>query len=391
MGPAYKNVLYEEKNVVISGFGVLNTVNPSMFNEGDEIEIISGNNKYYAWISSTSGGVIKCILKSGASVPSGTYNIKILYSGLKNNLSTYMAEVQTMVNPRPLIGNPILSHILQATSTEFANIRKTHCDCINQNNSIPYTSNPYITGTKGVWRPIKAYTYLTRRTQTRSNDNTYIRDDGVFDDYKSFYYFGTGGWQKAGQNWTYTSEVTEFNVFGQETENRDPINRYSSASFGYNQSAAISVATNSKYKEQGFDGFEDYGFNPCVDDHFKVSPPFNISNQEAHTGRYSMKVSQNQPVTYTKQIAINCSPTNTCNVSINTTTISSNSYNIVASGGTAPYTVVWSIINGGNNMQFNLTTNGINITLISPTVSVNADIYFTDANGCSKKINFQKP
>ena len=55
-----------------------------------------------------------------------------------------------------------IQNVLQAGAVEFSNKRQTYCDCITSNGSpIPQTTNPYILGTKGNWRPLKSFTHLT--------------------------------------------------------------------------------------------------------------------------------------------------------------------------------------------------------------------------------------
>src|SRR5690606_1604199 len=111
-------------------------------------------------------------------------------------------------------------------------------------------------------------------------------------------------WQTNTTNWTFASEVTKYSPFGAELENKDALGRYSAAQYGYGYTLPIAVASNSKYHEMGFDGFEDYSFyneanqNPRM--HFsylgeiKTNENITLSNQEAHTGKKSLKVNGGQ-------------------------------------------------------------------------------------------------
>ncbi|HRE98485.1 MAG TPA: hypothetical protein PK637_17100, partial [Flavobacteriales bacterium] len=123
------------------------------------------------------------------------------------------------------------------------------------------------------WKPLRSWTHLAGRTQSTYNNNTNIRRDGIFTSYTPFYKFTPNGWRMDNFNWTYVSEVTEFNPFGSEIENKDALGRYSASQLGYRQTQPIAVAANAKYAEIGFDGFEDYGFSPCADAHFKFDNP----------------------------------------------------------------------------------------------------------------------
>src|SRR5690606_9520495 len=75
---------------------------------------------------------------------------------------------------------------------------------------------------------------------------------------------------------------------------------------GYNQTLTIAVATNSMKKQSGFDGFEDYLFENCQDDHFKIGKISDLSNTESHSGRYSIAVTAGNPVIFHKQIKEAC-------------------------------------------------------------------------------------
>ena len=291
-------------------------------------------------------------------------------------MTTDMATITTLTNPITSLKSNIYENVLQAGAVEFSDERKTHCDCIGApGGAIPATTNPYIEGTKGNWRPLKSYTHLTNRSQSNYDNNTNIRKDGVFTSYNPFYKQVGSGWLINPKDWTYVSQVTEFNQFGEELENQDALGRFSSATFGYNQSMALSVAANSEYKEQGFDGFEDYNFNPCADDHFKyagVTP----STTESHTGKYSLKVSNGAPKTMTKQINPDCIPVLACNIVINLTTKEGGSTTVTLTGATAPVSVSWNVISGSPVIS---TASGL--TIIGTNYLIELSV--TDSNGCT--------
>jgi len=172
--------------------------------------------------------------------------------------------------------------------------------------------NPYLKGLRGSWRAKRSHLYLSDRSQTTAfNNNTDIRKDGVFVtydiaqtgdsaiDFQPFWKKTSGNdWLKDPTYWTFTSEVTKFSPFGFELENRDALNRYSAAIYRYNNSLPIAVASNSIYKEIGYDGFEDYdffGIGSCSG-HFDFFPfKSSLSTQEAHTGLNSIKVPASSP------------------------------------------------------------------------------------------------
>ncbi|MFL5763545.1 MAG: hypothetical protein ACJ77K_06340 [Bacteroidia bacterium] len=374
MGPAYQNIGFESNGISFSsGIAGIGS-STAYFREGDELALNHGGVKSVGWVTALSATTITVVDKAGSAIPNGSYTVKVIRSGKRNTMTADMATITTLTNPVSSVHTNIYENVLQAGAVEFSNVRKTHCDCIG-NDTLPYTTNPYITGTKGNWRPLKSYTHLTGRSQSNYDNNTNIRKDGVFVSYTPYYKQAGSGWQMDPKDWTYVSEVTEFNQFGEELENKDALARYSSATFGYNQSMALSVAANSQYKEQGFDGFEDYSFNPCADDHFKfqsVTP----STTTSHTGKYSLKISHGSPKTLTKLINPDCTPETICNIVLTEST-DGDVKTITISGATAPVSISWDIISGAPTIA-----NGTGTLLITGSNYI-VEITVTDANGCT--------
>lgn len=376
MGPAYQNIGFEMDGVGFSG-GTSNVGTAvTYFREGDELALFGSPNKV-GWVKTITGTIIEVVDKAGAAV-NGTYNVKVIRSGKRNQMTTDMATITTISNPIASIGSNIYQNVLQAGAVEFSNKRQTFCDCIGSfGSSLPASTNPYINGTRGNWRPLKSYTHLTARSQSNYDNNTNIRKDGVFVSYSPFYKNTSGVWVMDGKDWTYVSEVTVFNVLGEELENKDALGRYSSASFGYNQSMALSVAANARYQEQGFDGFEDYDYNPCVDDHFKFTGITPASN-ESHTGKHSLKVSNGSPIILSKQIAVNCIPTSECNIVITLTAPALTGRTISFSNVLDPISVTWNIVSGSPS----IVPNSLGGFQISGT-GYQVEVTVTDSKGCS--------
>ena len=270
--------------------------------------------------------------------------------------------------------------MLQAQAMEFTNSWKTFCDCFNAQDS-SFTTNPYILGTKGMYKNKKSYLHLTGRTQSNYDNNTNIRKDGVFDAYTPFYALNAGRWDIDRKNWTYTSEVTEFSPFGAELENKDALGRYSAATYGYNQTFPTAVAANSKYKEMGFDNFEDYDFSKCADNHFKFrNYTSNIDETQAHTGRKSIKVSSGTPVNMTKQLLL-CD-TVLCDLKLIPLPTTNNKVCYTVSGGTSPYIFDWSTI--GCDLSVTLGDLGNSICITKPITKDTCQIIISvsDKNKC---------
>ncbi|MDI9342046.1 MAG: hypothetical protein QM534_15850 [Sediminibacterium sp.] len=174
--------------------------------------------------------------------------------------------------------------------------------------------NPFFAGLKGNWRAKTAYSYLTGRQQTQSGTltNTDVRRDGYFTAFTPLYAPNSNGpWNMNIANWTFTSEVSKYNVLGLAVESKDPLGLYSSMLYGYNERLPIAQAANARLREIAYDGFEDYDFYPATcyrEHHFNFMDALNQTqitrtNQESHTGQFSLKVQSGNTASITKKVS----------------------------------------------------------------------------------------
>jgi hypothetical protein len=185
--------------------------------------------------------------------------------------------------------------------------------------------NPYYSGLKGNWRANKAFAYTVDRDPkfdpgNTAKNGTNIRKGGVFGSFTSFYEIQSGIFTSqyhTDNKWIASSVVTRVNGKGQELENKDALNRYSSAQFGFNGMLSTAVAGNARSNELAYDGFEDYGFastctslagDTCREDgHFAFKKALRLAagtgitldGDVAHTGNYSIKVAAQNNNAYT--------------------------------------------------------------------------------------------
>lgn len=178
--------------------------------------------------------------------------------------------------------------------------------------------NPYYTGILGNWRPASQYAYQVSRENLKTDatkaGSTDIRRSGAYSVFNPFWKRNTLWEMNPAEDarWIAANEVTYFNNKGIEVENKDALNRYSAALFGYLESIPVAVASNSRYREIGYDGFEDYGFrldcngqDTCNNaGHFSFRKQLNGSSVDtsrlyAHSGKYSLKVTSSVSLTKT--------------------------------------------------------------------------------------------
>jgi hypothetical protein len=162
-----------------------------------------------------------------------------------------------------------------------------------------YGFNPYLYNVRGEWRAKRSYAYLTSRVSNVTGSSS-PRFEGYFEQFSPYYMLDPNdGWQidvttyNENNPWTFASEVSQYSPYGAELENKDALGRYSAAQYGYNYTLPTAVASNSQYREIGFDGFEDYDYQGTQnsDAHFNVAEiSTNIVSTTSHTGRNSLMV-----------------------------------------------------------------------------------------------------
>lgn len=190
-------------------------------------------------------------------------------------------------------------------------LSQTNCHDSCENLAVNNTFNPYAEGVLGDWRPQANYVYYYSRSPSLASTTSNIWNTGVFNRFTPAW-TGTGiPWTLSGvsdSNWVWTSKVTKYDQKGNEIEDVDALDRYSSALYGYISSLPVAVSSNAKYKEIASDGFEDYGFtnscnSPCDNSHFSyISYISDTTSTEAHTGKYSLKIAAGGNASVTRTI-----------------------------------------------------------------------------------------
>lgn len=272
------------------------------------------------WVSVSNANGIKLMKQNGDIITTPLIcTFRLIRSGYANLQAASMANIVSMSNPLGPnntgnltassfvysgLDDPQAWKVLNASAIEYTDDWASQCE-----NGLPMPvsplENPYLYNLKGEWRPSKSYAYLTGRNSNKLS----TRFNGFYKSFAPFYQISGGSWVKNNYNWTYASVVSKYSPYGVEIENRDALNRYSSAQFGFNYKLPVALASNTRYKEIGFDGFEDYAnINQpsLLRPHFGFSEYLSanayISGQASHTGKKSIAVKQNSKVTMIRTI-----------------------------------------------------------------------------------------
>lgn len=295
------------------------------FKIGDELLLENGTK---LWVSDYSGNKIKLMNRDGqlintSNVPSNL-NFITVRSGNRNLQMASMASVTSMKNPIApgvmAIDNNTFAYdnvittankVVNASAVEYSDIWNSQCENGLPNefglfNGQGEPVNPFIYNLKGDWRAVRSYAYLTGRNNFVTSNT---RKAGFYKDFNSFYRINGTSWSINTDKWTFASEVTKYSPYGVELENKDALNRYSAAQYGYNYTLPVAVGSNAKYQELGFDGFEDYQdfYNASLlKPHFGFSQALNtnvtVTNQKSHTGHNSLKVEAGKKATFVRKV-----------------------------------------------------------------------------------------
>lgn len=164
--------------------------------------------------------------------------------------------------------------------------------------------NPYRLGNKGIWRMERSYAFQTSRKQspnTGTNINkTKINEDGTFEKFTLFNW-GFDDPSAANPDWTKVNQVTKYNPYGFEIENKNAIDIYTTALYGYNNSLQTAIVNNAQYYQMAYESFEDQGATYTKNTgHLKLSPVSGNLSLPAHTGKRALEI----PVSQVYSIAV---------------------------------------------------------------------------------------
>ncbi len=267
----------------------------------------------------------------------------------------FMFELQ---NPAQAAGKPhfynivfnspnkaLVSPVLAVTYT----IRTDFCKQLCLADISDTLVNPYKWGLLGNWRVDRAYTfYHERKESDASTAATDIRKDGELKNFTPFWKFAPAVLTADADTtkWVWNSASSQYNRKGFEIENYDPLGRYNSGLYGYNQTLPVAVAQNSRYREILFDGFEDYGYKtrscdtcktPREFDFVKGNANVSTSQAQAHSGRYSIKLLANAEAKITVPIGVAAADTSGILMQVDSSAVTNTIVNGSGTGLNATY------------------------------------------------------
>ncbi len=144
------------------------------------------------------------------------------------------------------------------------------------------TSNKFETGVLGNWRPANQFVF---RDPLKGNQRNF--EKGVFD--LELFDWKTG--QNNPNKWVKTSETTKYSPNGDPLEDRNVLDIYSTALYGYNHTLPIAVAQNSPSGSVLYESFETtYEGSQYFENGLEYAPiNGEWSTEKSHTGKSAVK------------------------------------------------------------------------------------------------------
>ncbi|WCL81764.1 hypothetical protein PPO43_01465 [Saprospira sp. CCB-QB6] len=143
------------------------------------------------------------------------------------------------------------------------------------------TTNPFLTGEKGIWRTWTSFAHKGDREYPNAIGSPGLREKGILSSFTPFSWASTA----TNESWEHAGFVTKYSKEGHALESRDVLKNYSASLYTDKTDLPIAIAGNARYQDIMFESFENY--DKDCDAHFQIMDPV-LTTEESHTGQYSM-------------------------------------------------------------------------------------------------------
>jgi len=336
MGTAYKtiglkfNMQYHSAALLANSYTVTSDLDSEAFGaleKGAEFLIEQGTTKNRIYLLDKCPPN-KLIINSDQPI-TGSYDAIVTRSGRRNQLdisnSSYTALVDPTIDRTNIICDgydttvicpscnctldstaiqfavPMVDSILQTSAISFTEYRLPskfdldYCMALSCGEILEgiYNSEAYCTGEKGIWRPHKTFAYLKDRNQT--TPLTDLRRDGCFSDVALFDFQYPDDFIECHPYWKKTNEITRYSPNSFVLEEKDILNNYSAAQYGYGDSnndyLPVAVGYDMQYTDMYVQDFEDEQEVNALG--------ISTASFPIHTGNRAAKIEENSPITFT--------------------------------------------------------------------------------------------
>jgi hypothetical protein len=190
---------------------------------------------------------------SSIEVVSGTYSVTVTFGNCVQTSTVVVTPSNFMADVSIQIPSLTLPNVLSASASTFSE------QWLRTGSPLIYSASGFGNGQRGIWKPHETYAYVTDRQRATESNGGFaipkVATDGVFT-------LSLFNWQHHGAlvcpAWLKTQQVTQYNPFNFEIENKDILDRYTSALYGYKNQLPIATAGNARVDEIAFESFEEY-------------------------------------------------------------------------------------------------------------------------------------
>lgn len=327
--------------------------NLNLLEPGDEVVVQKSDGTYVGdkfWVTETFGfspptsldnlvlvdevgEILNTTTYTSLATSTNDYNIiTVVRTRERNQLSESAGSISKIENPLTTPTTLQLDQkVIDANAQMFCdgwnaysnseNVQSSSCFPTGNNYSLIDLDNDkylnlYTMGLYGNYRPLTNLKFKGNRNYSGTQGN--ILADGAISSFNTPWIYNTTAnkWESNFNNWVPFTFNDLVSPYGYVAQSLNPIGIYSATRKAFNHTLPSAVASNGKLAQIGFDSFEDYPiiypsittFNGCLlkgSDHLNfysaidlpgttvITKPI-VSNEQAHTGRYSLKFTTSQ-------------------------------------------------------------------------------------------------
>jgi hypothetical protein len=183
----------------------------------------------------------------------GTYTVTATRGTCTQTATATVNGVNGTVSVSQNITKLVIPNVLATSASTFSE------QWLRTGSPLIVSPSGFGNGQRGIWKPHETYAYITGRQRATNSLGELITPnvdkDGVFE-------LSLFNWKYHGvltcPEWIKTQQVTQYNAANFEIENKDILDRYTSALYGYQQQLPIATAGNARADEIAFESFEEY-------------------------------------------------------------------------------------------------------------------------------------
>jgi hypothetical protein len=199
----------------------------------------------YSWSNGQSGSQITV-------TNDGTYTLTATIDGCTQTATVTIDALSNLITNSVKLPGLTTPNVLSTSASTFSE------QWLRTGSSAIVSESGFGNGKRGIWKPQETYAYINQR-QRAMNVSEFITPevakDGVFD-------LSLFNWKYYGAltcpSWIKTQQITQYDAFNFEIENKDILDRYTAALYGYKHQLPIATAGNAKVDEIAFESFEEY-------------------------------------------------------------------------------------------------------------------------------------